>query len=104
MDQNIVCYKCNNIGHKARNCRDMKEDAPKKKGKPTTVWEKKENSSKEDCRLALIVEDKEDEWYIDSGWSTHMTGDKNKFISLYKGKSGLVALELTLLSRYLEKV
>ena len=24
MDQNIVCYKCNNLGHKACNCRDMK--------------------------------------------------------------------------------
>jgi hypothetical protein len=26
MDQNIVCYKCNNLGHKARDCREMKED------------------------------------------------------------------------------
>jgi hypothetical protein len=87
MDQNIVCYKCNNLGHKARDCRDMKEDAPM----PTTVWKRKENPNKENCRLALIVEDKEDEWYIDSGCSTHMTGDQNKFISLKKGKSGRVA-------------
>ena len=77
MDQNIVCYKYNNIGHKAHNCRDMKENAPIiKKEKPTTIWERKENSRKEDCRLALIVEDKEDEWYIDSGSSKHMTGTK----------------------------
>ena len=58
-----------------------------KKEKPTTIWEKKDNSSKEDYRLALIVENKEDEWYIDSGCSTHMIGDHNKFISLKKGKN-----------------
>ena len=69
----------------------MKRDAPIKKEKPTTIWEKKENSSKEYCRLVLIVEDKKDEWYIDSGCSTHMIGDQNKFISLKKGKSGSVA-------------
>ena len=70
----------------------MKEDAPIiKKEKTTTIWENKENSIKEYCRLALIVEDKKDEWYIDSGCSTHMTGDQNKFISLKKGKSGSVS-------------
>ena len=26
MDQNIVCYKCNNIGYKARNCGNMEEN------------------------------------------------------------------------------
>ena len=68
IDQNIVCKKCNNLGHKACNCRDMEEDAPTiKKEKPTTIWEKKENSSKQDYRLALIAENKEDEWFIDSG-------------------------------------
>ena len=71
MDQNIVCYKCNNIGHMARNCRNMEENASIiKEEKPTTIWENKQNSSKEDCKQALIVENKEDEWYIDSGFST----------------------------------
>jgi hypothetical protein len=58
---------------------------------PTTIWNRKENPNKENCRLALIVEDKEDEWYIDNGCSTRMTGDQNKFINLKKGKSGKVA-------------
>ena len=41
--------------------------------------------------LTLIDKNKEDEWYIDIGFSTHMTRDQNKFISLKKGKSGSVA-------------
>ena len=61
MDQNIVCYKLNNIGHKARNCRNMEENASIiEEENPTTIWEKKQNSSKEDCKLALIFESKED--------------------------------------------
>ena len=58
MDQNIVCYKHNNLGHKARNCRDMKEDSPINKVKLATIWEKKYNSIKEYSRLALIAKDK----------------------------------------------
>lgn len=59
---------------------------------PTTIWENKHTSSKEDCKLALIAENKEDEWYIDNGCSTHMIGCQNEFIMLKKGKSGSVAL------------
>jgi hypothetical protein len=57
MDQNIVCYKCKNLGHKTRYCRDMKADGPM----PTTLWKIKENPKKEDCRLTLLVENKEDQ-------------------------------------------
>ena len=42
MDHNIVCYKCNNVGHKASNCIDMKEDAYIiKKEKSVTISKKK---------------------------------------------------------------
>jgi hypothetical protein len=88
MDKNIVCYKCNYLGHKARDCRYMNEDVPM----PTTVWRRKEIPNNEDCRIALTAEEckEEDEWYIDSGCSSHMTGDQDKFISL-KRKDGNVA-------------
>jgi hypothetical protein len=88
MDKNIVCYKCNYLGHKARDCRYMNEDVPM----PTTVWRRKEIPNNEDCRIALTAEKckGEDEWYIDSGCSSHMTGDQDKFISL-KRKGGNVA-------------
>ena len=93
MDQNIVCYKCNEIGHKARNCRNVEEnDSIINKENPTTTWKKEQTSNKEECKLALIVKNKEDEWYIDSGCSAHMTGNQNKYINLKKRKSGSIAL------------
>jgi hypothetical protein len=43
MDQNIVCYKCNNLGHKARDCREMKEyNHMPNVCIPTTTWKRKE--------------------------------------------------------------
>ena len=40
----------------------------------------------ENCRIALVVKEckEEDEWFIDSGCSYHMTGDQSKFVSLKK--------------------
>jgi hypothetical protein len=93
MDHNIVCYKCNKIGYKAQNCRNVEgNDSITNKENPTTIWENEKTSSKEECKLALIAKNKEDEWYIDSGCSTHMTRDQNEFISLKKRKSGSIAL------------
>jgi hypothetical protein len=53
MDQNIVCYKCNNLGHKARDCREMKEDNPI----PTTTWKMKEIPQNENCRITLVAKE-----------------------------------------------
>jgi hypothetical protein len=66
----------------------MNEDVPM----PTTVWRRKETPNNEYCRIALTVEEckEEYEWYIDSGCSSHMTKDQDKFISL-KRKGGNVA-------------
>jgi hypothetical protein len=66
----------------------MNEDVPM----PTTVWRRKEIPNNVDFRIALTTEKckEEDKWYIDSGCSSHMTGDQDKFISL-KRKGGNVA-------------
>jgi hypothetical protein len=45
MDKNNACYKCNYLGHKARDCRYMNEDVPM----PTTVWRMTEIQNNEDC-------------------------------------------------------
>jgi hypothetical protein len=88
MEKNIVCYKFNYIGHKEQDCIYMNEDVPM----PTIVWRRKELPNNEDCRIALTAEEckEEDEWYIDSGCSSDMIGDQDKFISL-KRKGGNVA-------------
>jgi hypothetical protein len=66
----------------------MNEDVPM----PTTLWRRKEIPKNEDCRIALTAEEckEEDEWYIDNGCCSHMTGDQDKFINL-KRKGGNVA-------------
>jgi hypothetical protein len=88
MGKNIVCYQFNYLGHKARDCRYMNEDVLM----PTTVWRRKEIPNNEDCQITLNAKEckEEDEWYIDNGCSSHMTGDQDKFISL-KRKGGNIA-------------
>jgi len=51
------------------------------------VWKKKESHK---CGIVLSAQRQKDPWYIDSGCSKHMNGDKNKFLSLKESKSGNV--------------
>jgi hypothetical protein len=39
------------------------------------------------CGLVLSSQRQKDLWYIDNGCSSHMTGDKSKFLSLKENKS-----------------
>jgi hypothetical protein len=59
---------------------------------PTTTWKRKEIPHNENYRIELVAKEckEEDEWFIDSGCSSHMTRDQNKFVSLKK-KGGNVA-------------
>jgi hypothetical protein len=93
MDQNIVCYKCNNIGHKELYCRETKgHNHMPNVCIPTTTWKRKEFPQNENCRIILVAKEckEEDEWFIDSGCSSHITGDQRKFVTLKK-KGGNVA-------------
>ena len=98
----MLCYKCDEPGHKARFC-------PKNKGKVTFKEEgyyvssavDEENGSRRDTKRRRISQDDgdflenavaltssndcnesstEDEWYIDSAASSHMTHNKNNII------------------------
>ena len=42
--------------------------------------------------VGLYAQKDEDQWFIDSGCTRHMTGDKRKFISLTEGKGEDVSL------------
>jgi hypothetical protein len=59
---------------------------------PTTTWKRKEIPHNENFRIALVAKEckEEDEWLIESGCSSHMTGDQRKFVILKK-KGGNVA-------------
>jgi len=89
LNNELECYICHNFGHKATEC-NLKENKTESKPKNTakrSVWKKKESHQ---CDLVLSVQKQKNPWYIDSGCSKHMSGDKEKFISLPEHKSGNV--------------
>jgi hypothetical protein len=45
------------------------------------VWKKKVDDK---CGLVLSAQKQKNSWYIDSGCSKHMTGDKRKFLTAYE--------------------
>ena len=47
--------------------------------------------TKDICGIALYAAKDEDKWYIDSGCTKHMTGDRNRFFDLKRDKRGEVA-------------
>jgi hypothetical protein len=88
LNNEIECYICHNYGHKSIDCR-LREYEPDSKSPAENVkfWKKKESDK---CGLVLSAQRKMNPWYIDSGCSKHMTGDKGKFLSLSERKSGNV--------------
>ncbi|KAH9331276.1 hypothetical protein KI387_003384, partial [Taxus chinensis] len=74
---------------------NQKVNAPEiKKKEDTKFWKhKKEDDGKDKeksmlVKIAFHAQDEGKLWYIDSGCSIHMTGDKSKFISLNKVNEG----------------
>ena len=85
LNKQVECCKCNNFWHTAKECRSN-----------WTIFTKRTNYHHEDYGMALQAQNKEEQWCVDSGCSTHMTGDKNKFITLSKTRQGLLCLEMTM--------
>ena len=81
------CYICHNFVHKASNChlKDYKTD-PRMNYfvESNKVRKKKENNK---CVLVLSVKREKAPWYIDSGCSKHMSGDKSMILSQSENKS-----------------
>ena len=85
----IKCCICNQVGHIPSKCSLKECDSSTHKRYQTKgglQWIKKVNK----CDLALTAQDLKSQWYLDSGCSKHMTGDKSKFITLDEKKSGNV--------------
>lgn len=90
--KNIRCYSCNKFGHVAKECgnkymdhrrqygNQLNKNIDIRKSEKDGSTNKQENKKQIRCGLALFSFEDEDEWYIDSGCSHHMTGYKNKRI------------------------
>jgi hypothetical protein len=56
------------------------------------TWIRKQNQyNNEECTLALQAKQKKRGWYVDSGCSKHMTGDRDRFLTLRKERDGSVS-------------
>jgi hypothetical protein len=93
LNNEIECYNCHNFGHKAANChlKNYKAD-PRIKflDRKTSTWKRKDS---EKCGQALSTQKQKASGNIDSGCSKHVTGDKDKLLSISKRKTGNVILE-----------
>jgi hypothetical protein len=95
----VECYKCNNFGHRAKGCRmtippkepQNNNNSHRQEPQKTTWIRKKDQYNNEECTVALQAKQKKNGWYVDSGCSKHMTGDKDKFLTLRKEKNGSVS-------------
>jgi hypothetical protein len=86
LNDELEFYNFHNFGHKVANyhLKNYKED-PRIMllARNANTWKKK-NSEK--CGLVHLAQKTKDPWNIDSGCSKHMTGDKDKPLSITKKK------------------
>lgn len=87
------CFYCHNFGHKSYECQ-LKDNRLTSQNMYKTIgcmqWRKKVEEKKlNKCDLVLYAQDKNNKWYVDSGFSRHMTRDKSKFVSLNENKTGM---------------
>ena len=89
LENEIECSICNNFGHEDSECRSrFQKTTQKEQASSARTWRIKEPQP-ERCGIAFYAEGQENQWYIDSGCSKHMTGDKEKlesYTALEKGK------------------
>lgn len=90
----IECFRCNNFGHKASECKPslpnyLLQHTQKKivQQKAEKIWKKRD----ENCELGLIAHDHHAQWLIDSGCSKHMTSDNRKLLQLKEHGKGNVS-------------
>ena len=101
----IECYKCNNHGHMARDCK-LKTPTrntiatQSQSTKQKKYWREKEEN--ESSMIALWEIINQNLWHLESGCSKHMIGDSSKFITL-KDNKGKVTFGDSLSSKIIGK-
>uniref|UniRef100_A0A251VEZ8 Putative zinc finger, CCHC-type n=1 Tax=Helianthus annuus TaxID=4232 RepID=A0A251VEZ8_HELAN len=79
---NIRCYNCQKLGHTAKFCR-KKEDSVN--GDNVLIHQENESEETEDTMFMIFNMEEtvnKDCWYLDSGCSNHMTGNKDLFVRM----------------------
>jgi hypothetical protein len=95
----VECYKCKNFGHVAKGCRmtvlpkipQQNNNSHRQEHQKTTWIRKQDQYSNEQCTISIIAKQNKRGWYVDSGCSKNMIGDKEKFLTLRKERNGLVS-------------
>lgn len=76
LKNNIRCFGCNKIGHTQKTCRQMQR------------YNSKDNFKNSSNKVGLTFLTSKNiggnEWYLDSGASTHLTNNKNNYINSYE--------------------
>ncbi|CAL8078306.1 unnamed protein product [Prunus armeniaca] len=78
----VECYRCGNFGHYKNECYT---NLPKEKGEKSNFVEKNEEETLLMAFHALTETDQET-WYVDTGYSNHMSGYKGYRITIYTGE------------------
>ena len=95
----VECYKCKNFVHVAKNCRmtippkepQHNNNSHRQEPQKTTWIRNKYQYSNEECTIALQDKQKKCGWYVDSGCLKHMTGDRDRFLTLRKERDGSIS-------------
>ncbi|MCH79420.1 phytoalexin-deficient 4-2 protein, partial [Trifolium medium] len=101
----IQCYGCNQFGHYKNDCPKTKQGRSLYQKKSfMTTWddldEPLDKDEQQEANMCLMTHSNQGEecllaskkkpWYLDSGCSRHMTGDKQSFLSFEKKEGGSV--------------
>jgi hypothetical protein len=86
----VECYKCNNFGHVDKYCRmivlpkepQQNNNSHRQEPQKMTWIRKQDQYSNVECTIALIAKQKKRSWYVDRGFSKHMTSHRDKLITL----------------------
>jgi hypothetical protein len=95
----VECYKCNIFGHVAKDCRmivppkepQQNNNSHRQEPQKMTWIRKQDQYSNEECTIALQAKKKKRGFYVNSGCSKHMTGDRDEFLTLRKERYGSVS-------------